>query len=110
MFQAQFAERVRREADIMTIAVGGVTKPEQAEHILADEQADLVALAREFLWNADWPAHAAKELGAPDPQGLMPHEYAYRLRLREHQKTMPINQGGDVTRAAYQKIFGRSPD
>ncbi|MFL2541024.1 MAG: NADH:flavin oxidoreductase/NADH oxidase [Candidatus Latescibacterota bacterium] len=105
-FQAGFAERVRREADIMTIAVGGITEAQQAEDILQSGRADLVALAREFLWNADWAAHAAKELGAVDPYGQMPHEYGYRLRQREKQREMPINQGGAVTQAAYAKIFG----
>ena len=105
-FQAGFAERVRREADIMTIAVGGITEAQQAEGILQSGRADLVALAREFLWNADWAAHAAKTLGATDPFGQMPHEYAFRLRQREKQKEMPINQGGPVTQAAYAKIFG----
>ena len=105
-FQAGFAERVRREAGIMTIAVGGITEARQAENILQSGRADLVALAREFLWNADWAAHAAKELNATDPFGQMPHEYAYRLRQREKQKEMPINQGGAETQAAYQKIFG----
>lgn len=105
-FQAGFAERIRREADIMTIAVGGITEANQAEGILQSGRADLVALAREFLWNADWAAHAAKTLGATDPFGQMPHEYAFRLRQREKQKEMPINQGGPVTQAAYAKIFG----
>ena len=108
-FQAGFADRVRREAGIMTIAVGGITQAQQAEDILQSGRADLVALAREFLWNADWAAHAARELGAVDPYGQMPHEYAYRLRQREKQKEMPINQGGDVTQVAYQKIFGDRP-
>ena len=104
-FQAGFAERVRREAGIMTIAVGGITEAEQAENILQSGRADFVALAREFLWNADWAAHAAKALNATDPFGQMPHEYAFRLRQREKQKEMPINQGGPETQAAYQKIF-----
>lgn len=104
-FQAGFAERVRREAGIMTIAVGGITDAQQAENILQSGRADLVALAREFLWNADWAAHAAKALNATDPYGQMPHEYAFRLRQREKQKEMPINQGGPETQAAYQKIF-----
>lgn len=104
-FQAGFAERVRRDAGIMTIAVGGITDAQQAENILQSGRADLVALAREFLWNADWAAHAAKALNATDPYGQMPHEYAFRLRQREKQREMPINQGGPETQAAYQKIF-----
>ena len=104
-FQAGFADRVRREAGIMTIAVGGITEAQQAEEILQSGRADLVAMAREFLWNADWTAHAARELGVEDPFDQMPHEYAFRLRQREKQKEMPINRGGAVTRAAYEKIF-----
>lgn len=105
-FQAGFSDRVRREADIMSIAVGGITDAQQADDILTSGRADLVALAREFLWNADWAAHAAMTLAANDPFGQMPHEYAYRLRLREKQKEMPINQGGAETQAAYEKVFG----
>ena len=103
--RAALAERVRREAGIMSIAVGGITEPQQAEEILQSGKADLVALAREFLWNGDWAAHAAKALGAPDPYGQMPYEYAFRLRGREKQNEMPINQGGAETQAAYEKIF-----
>ena len=105
-FQTGFSERIKQKAGIATIAVGGITDAQQANGILETGQADLVALAREFLWNADWAAHAAKELGVEDPYDQMPHEYAFRLRQRENQKTMPINQGGDVTQAAYEKIFG----
>lgn len=105
-YQVPFAERVRREVGIMTIAVGGITEARQAEAILQAGQADLVALAREFLWHADWTAHAARDLGVEDAFGLMPHEYAYRLRQRERAKTMPINMGGDETRAAMKALLG----
>ncbi len=99
-YQAAFASRIRKQADIMTIAVGGITEAAQAEKILQDGDADMVALARELLWNADWPAHAAQDLGHDDPFGYQPHEYAYRLRQREVQKSMEINQGGTETKAA----------
>ena len=105
-YQVPFAERVRREVDIMTIAVGGITEARQAEAILQRGQADLVALAREFLWHADWTAHAARDLGVADPFGQMPHEYAYRLRQREAAKSMPINSGGAETEAAMKALLG----
>ncbi len=105
-YQVGFAERVRREVGIMTIAVGGITEAAQAEGILQDGKADLVALARELLWNADWPAHAAKELGIDDPYGQMPLEYAHRLRQRDAAKELPINQGGEETRAAMRAHLG----
>lgn len=105
-FGARFAATVRESVGIETVAVGGIREPEVAEAILRDGHADYIAIAREFLWNADWPAHAAAALGVADPYGVMPHEYAFRLRQREAQKHMPINQGGDETRAAYAAIFG----
>ncbi len=105
-YQVGFSERVRRDVDIMTIAVGGITEARQAEDILQAGQADLVALAREFLWHTDWTAHAAQDQGIEDPFGQMPHEYAYTLRQREAAKTMPINQGGAETQAAIKSLLG----
>jgi 2,4-dienoyl-CoA reductase-like NADH-dependent reductase (Old Yellow Enzyme family) len=61
-YQAPFAERIRRETGILTGAVGMVTAPEQAQHIIATGQADLVLLAREFLRQPYWPLHAAHVL------------------------------------------------
>jgi 2,4-dienoyl-CoA reductase-like NADH-dependent reductase (Old Yellow Enzyme family) len=62
-FQVPFAERIRRDAGIATGAVGLVTRPEQAEEIVASGKADVVLLAREFLRNPYWPLHAAHVLG-----------------------------------------------
>ena len=62
-FQVPFAERIRRDVGIATGAVGLVTRPEQAEEILAWGQADAVFLARELLRNPYWPLHAAQVLG-----------------------------------------------
>ncbi len=63
-FQVPFAERIRRETGLPTIAVGLITQPEQAERIVAEGQADLVALARGMLYDPHWPWHAAAALGA----------------------------------------------
>jgi 2,4-dienoyl-CoA reductase-like NADH-dependent reductase (Old Yellow Enzyme family) len=62
-YQTPFAERIRREAEVMTAAVGMITSPEQAEHILRTGQADLVVLARELLRSPYWPLRAARRLG-----------------------------------------------
>jgi 2,4-dienoyl-CoA reductase-like NADH-dependent reductase (Old Yellow Enzyme family) len=70
-YQVPFAERIRREAGILTAAVGMITEPEQAEEIVASGKADMVLLAREFLRDPYFPAHAAKAMGqktAPPPQ------------------------------------------
>lgn len=62
-YQAAFAERIRREAGIATAAVGMITAPAQADHIIRSGQADLVMLARALLDDPYWPLHAARELG-----------------------------------------------
>ena len=63
-YQVPFAARVRKEADIPTAAVGMITEAEQAEDIIAGEQADAVFLARELLRNPTWFRQAADQLGA----------------------------------------------
>lgn len=62
-YQVPFAERIKREADIPTGAVGLIVSAEQAEAILTEGQADLVLLAREALRDPYFPLHAAHELG-----------------------------------------------
>ncbi len=62
-FQVPFAERIRKEANIATAAVGMITEPKQAEAILQTGKADLILMAREFLRDPYWPVHAAAELG-----------------------------------------------
>jgi len=62
-YQTPFAERIRKEAQIPTGAVGMITDAVQAEHILRTGQADVVLIARELLRNPYWPLEAAKELG-----------------------------------------------
>jgi 2,4-dienoyl-CoA reductase-like NADH-dependent reductase (Old Yellow Enzyme family) len=62
-YQTQFAEQIRREAGILTGAVGMITSPVQAEHVLATGQADAVIIARELLRDPYWPLRAARELG-----------------------------------------------
>jgi 2,4-dienoyl-CoA reductase-like NADH-dependent reductase (Old Yellow Enzyme family) len=64
-YQTQFAEQIRREADILTGAVGMITSPVQAEHVVATGQADVVIIARELLRDPYWPLRAARELGQP---------------------------------------------
>lgn len=62
-YQTEFAAKIRQEAGIATGAVGMITAPAQADHILRSGQADLVLLARELLRDPYWPLHAATALG-----------------------------------------------
>ncbi len=72
-YQTEFAARIRREADILTGAVGMITSPAQADHIIRTGQADAVLLARELLRDPYWPCRAAKELRQEIPS---PPQYA----------------------------------
>lgn len=62
-YQVPFAERVRREVGVPTAAVGLITEPQQANAIVAQGQADLILMAREFLREPYWPLKAARALG-----------------------------------------------
>ncbi|TPX55834.1 hypothetical protein SpCBS45565_g08488 [Spizellomyces sp. 'palustris'] len=62
-FQVPFAERIRKEVPgLLTMAVGQITDAKEADGIIRNGQADLVALARVLLANPNWPLDAAKEL------------------------------------------------
>jgi 2,4-dienoyl-CoA reductase-like NADH-dependent reductase (Old Yellow Enzyme family) len=74
-YQVPFAEKVRHGAGIATAAVGFITEPKPADDIIRGGQADLVLLAREFLRDPYWPAHAARALGQKDKLPP-PNQYA----------------------------------
>ena len=61
-YQVPFAERIRREANIATAAVGQITEPTHAEEIIRNGRADIVLLAREYLRDPYWPLRAANVL------------------------------------------------
>ncbi|MYZ49557.1 NADH:flavin oxidoreductase/NADH oxidase [Propylenella binzhouense] len=62
-YQLAFAEHVRKVSGIPTTTVGMILTPRQAEAIVAEGKADLVALARAILFDPRWPFHAARVLG-----------------------------------------------
>ncbi len=71
-YQVHLSRAVRYRAQIPTIAVGLITDPHHAESIIADGDADAVALARGMLYNPRWPWHAAEALGA---EAQYPNQY-----------------------------------
>ncbi len=81
-YQVPFAEQLRREAGVMTMAVGLIVHADQAEAILQEGQADLVALAREILYNPNWPMDAARKLGAEQGFAVMPPQGGWWLAKR----------------------------
>ena len=82
-FQLPFSERVRKEAGVMTMAVGLILTPQQAEEALQAGRADLIAIGREALYDPNWPLHAALDLGADAEFASWPQQYGWWLTRRE---------------------------
>jgi 2,4-dienoyl-CoA reductase-like NADH-dependent reductase (Old Yellow Enzyme family) len=87
-YHVPYAERVRRDAGIQTVAVGLITEARHAEQILNAGQADLIALARELLYNPHWPVHAAKELGIENYLDALPEDLSWWLKRREQVRRL----------------------
>ncbi len=94
MFQTPYADRIRNEIGIATMAVGNVTEPDHVNAIVAAGRADLVALGRPHLADPAWTLHAAAQLnytGAPWPVQYLPGKSQLeRLIARAQEATHAI--------------------
>jgi 2,4-dienoyl-CoA reductase-like NADH-dependent reductase (Old Yellow Enzyme family) len=90
-YQVPYAQRVKAEVGLPTIAVGLITDAEQAESIVAAGEADAVSLARAMLYDPRWPWHAAATLGA---SVAAPKQY-WRSQPRGHDR---LFEGASPTR------------
>lgn len=88
-FQVPFAEQVRHEADIRTIAVGLVVEPEMANAIVAQGKADIVALGREALVAPNWPHLAARTLSGKPSYDNWPPQAGWWLERRDASLASP---------------------
>ena len=82
-FQLPFSERIRKDAAVMSMAVGLILTAQQAEEALRAGRADLVAVGREALYDPNWPLHAAQALGADPEMDRWPVQYGWWLSRRE---------------------------
>lgn len=78
-----YSREIRNEAEIPTMAVGLIIDPGQANDIIEDGGADLIAMGRQLLDDPNFPYHAAKTLGHPDPESILPASYAFFLSRRK---------------------------
>jgi 2,4-dienoyl-CoA reductase-like NADH-dependent reductase (Old Yellow Enzyme family) len=81
LYQVDFAERIRKATGIPTRAVGLITTPAEAEAVLREGRADMVALARAILADPRWPWRAAYELGG---EPYAPPQYLRSLTTVKH--------------------------
>jgi anthraniloyl-CoA monooxygenase len=92
MYQTPFADQIRHEADIPTMAVGNIFEADHVNSILMAGRADLVCLARPHLANPNWTHHAAAKLGDEEQQWPLPYgpgkDQFYRLSQIEAEKAL----------------------
>lgn len=82
-FQTPLAEQIRREAEIATMTVGFIWDAHDADAIIRDGRADLVAMARELLYNPNWPLQAAASLGRDGDFSRWHPRFGWWLNKRE---------------------------
>jgi len=82
-FQVPFAERIRREAGIATMAVGFLWNAKACQAIIENGNADMIAMARELLDDPNWPLHAAAKLGADEGYAMWHSEFGWWLDKRD---------------------------
>ena len=75
-------EAIKKQAGLSTQAVGLIVSPEQAEAVIAEGRADLVAIGREALLDPNWPVRAAVALGADVDWERWPQQYGWWLSRR----------------------------
>jgi 2,4-dienoyl-CoA reductase-like NADH-dependent reductase (Old Yellow Enzyme family) len=99
-FQVPFSERIRREAGVRTQAVGMIVDAAQAEAVLREGRADLVALGREALFDPYWAHHAAATLGIDPHYERWPERHGVWLAKR----------APGLARARAEAVSGLPPD
>ncbi len=82
-FQVPFSEAIRDGADMPTMAVGLILEPEMANDIVASGKADLVAIARQGLYDPFWARHAAHALDHGKDYADWPAQYGWWLSRRD---------------------------
>lgn len=81
-YQVPYAARLRKDGGVMSMAVGLIVHADQAEEILQTGDADLIAIAREAMYNPNWPMDAAAKLGAAPETASTPPAVDYWLQKR----------------------------
>lgn len=91
MYQTPFADRVRNEAGILTMAVGAISEADHANSIIAAGRADLCAVARPHLADPAWTLHEAAKLQTRALQWPRPYESGRDQLYRETARLQALN-------------------
>jgi len=82
-FQVPYSEKIKKEAEISSMAVGAIINPEQANDIIMKNRADLVAIGRELLADTQWVYKAATHFGLKNSKDYLPESYSFYLSRRD---------------------------
>ena len=82
-FQVPYSEKIKKEADINSMAVGAIISADQANDIIFKNRADLVALGRELLADTQWVYKAAMHFNLEDAKSYLPDSYSFYLSRRD---------------------------
>lgn len=94
-YHVSHSNQIKQETGAQTMLVGLITDAHQAENILRDGKADLIGMARQLMYQSDWPVHAARALGLPNYLEILPEPYTHRLKIRE-QHAVQYPRGSHV--------------
>ena len=81
-FQVPLADEIKKSVDIKTMAVGVIINAKQAEEIINQKKADLIAMGREMMYNPFWLLHAAQELNVDPNFDMWPDQYRWAVSRR----------------------------
>ena len=104
MYQTPFADRIRNEVGICTIAVGAISEADHANSIIAAGRADLCAVARPHLADPAWTLHEAAKLLSRDVHWPRPYESGRDQLYREISKQKQAETPVDIAQAAIKNI------
>ena len=82
-FQVPYSEKIKKEANINSMAVGAIISADQANDIILKNRADLVALGRELLADTQWVYKAAMHFNLEDAKSYLPDSYSFYLSRRD---------------------------
>ena len=82
-FQVPYSEKIKNEANISSMAVGAIIDANQANEIILNKRADLVALGRELLADPQWVYKAATYFNLENAKSYLPDSYSFYLSRRD---------------------------
>ena len=82
-FQVPYSEKIKKEAEISSMAVGAIINADQANEIILNKRADLVAIGRELLADTQWVYKAATHFKLENAKSFLPDSYSFYLSRRD---------------------------